>query len=90
LPATVTDGTASTSTVTSAERSVPTNGDLTEVVFALGLGSNVVARGLSATYPPEVAALPVVGYQRMIAAEPVAAFSRTLVVASSAAGRPAR
>ena len=76
--------------MTSAERIVPINGDLTEVVFALGFGSNVVARDLSATYPPELAALPVVGYQRMIAAEPVTAFSPTLVVASSPAGRPAR
>ena len=76
--------------MTSAERIVPINGDLTEVVFAPGSTATSSIGGLSATYPPEVAALPVVGYQRMIAAEPVAAFSRTLVVASSASGRPAR
>jgi ABC-type hemin transport system substrate-binding protein len=60
------------------------------VVFAPGSTATSSIGGLSATYPPEVAALPVVGYQRMIAAESVAAFSRTLVVTSSAAGRPAR
>jgi iron complex transport system substrate-binding protein len=44
--------------VTSAERIVPINGGLTEVVFALGLGSNVVARGLSATYRPKLLRYP--------------------------------
>jgi iron complex transport system substrate-binding protein len=75
--------------VTSAERIVLINGPHRGGLRA-GFDSNVVDRDLSATYLPEVAALPVVGYQRMIAAEPVTAFSRTLVVASSAAGRPAR
>ena len=42
----------------STERIVPVDGDLAEVVFALGLGDQVVATDLSATYPPEADALP--------------------------------
>lgn len=86
LPVTVRDSTATTSTITSTERIVPINGDLTEVVYALGLGGSVVARDLSATYPPEVADVPVVGYQRAISPEPIAAFRPTVVLANTLAG----
>ncbi|MGQ0776575.1 MAG: heme/hemin ABC transporter substrate-binding protein [Pseudonocardiales bacterium] len=86
LPVTVRDSTATTSTITSSERIVPINGDLTEVVYALGLGGSVVARDLSATYPPEVADVPVIGYQRSISPEPIAAFEPTVVLANTLAG----
>ena len=58
LPVTVVDETGAEMTIESIERIIPLDGDVAEVVFALGLGDNVVATDLSATYPPEADALP--------------------------------
>ncbi len=88
LPVTVVDATGTEVTVTSAERIIPANGDLAEVVFALGLGERVVARDVSATYPPEIEAVPSVGYQRTLPIEPIAAFEPTVVLANTSAGPP--
>lgn len=88
LPVTVTDETGTAITVESIERIIPLDGDIAEVVFALGLGANVVATDLSATYPPEADALPEIGYQRALSAEAVAAFSPTVLLATDIAGPP--
>ena len=64
------------------------NGDLTEAVFALGLGDHVVARDLSATSPAEAAALPSIGYQRALTSETIAALDPTVVLANTLAGPP--
>ena len=88
LPVTVTDETGTAVTVSSVERIIPLDGDIAEVVFALGLGANVVATDLSATYPPEADALPEIGYQRALSAEAVAAFAPTVLLATDIAGPP--
>lgn len=88
LPVTVRDSSGAEVTVESAARVLPVNGDLVEVVYALGLGDAVVARDLSATYPPEVEQLPVVGYQRALNPEPIAALEPTVVLANTLAGPP--
>ena len=88
LPVTITDDTGTRVTITSIDRIIPVDGDLAEIVFALGLGDNVVATDLSATYPAEADALPQIGYQRALSAEPIAAFEPTLVLATDLA-RPA-
>ena len=88
LPVTVTDETGAEITVTSIERIIPLDGDVAEIVFALGLGDNVVATDLSATYPPEADALPEIGYQRALSAEAVAAFAPTVLLATDIAGPP--
>lgn len=67
-------------------RILPVDGDLAEIVFAIGLGDQVVATDISATYPPEADALPEVGYQRALAPEPIAAFEPTIVLATDLAG----
>jgi iron complex transport system substrate-binding protein len=67
-------------------RIIPVDGDLAEIVFALGLGDHVVATDLSATYPPEAAAKPEIGYQRALMPEPILAFSPTIVLATDLAG----
>ena len=64
------------------ERIIPVNGDLAEVVYALGLGDQVVATDISATYPAEAQATPKIGYQRALVAETI------LVVRTD--GRPGR
>lgn len=70
-------------------RIVAIGGPVTEIVFALGGGARVVAVDTSSVYPPEVTALPQVGYQRTISAESVIAAAPDLVVASADAGPPA-
>jgi iron complex transport system substrate-binding protein len=88
LPVSLTDSTGTAVTIESVERIVPVDGDLAEVVFALGLGDNVVATDLSATYPPEVDRVPDIGYQRALNAEPIASVEPTVVLATDLAGPP--
>jgi iron complex transport system substrate-binding protein len=71
-----------------AARIVPVNGDLAEVVYALGLGDQVVATDISATYPPEAAATPKIGYQRTLVAETILSYEPTVVLADDLAGPP--
>jgi iron complex transport system substrate-binding protein len=71
------------------KRIITIGGAVTETVFALGHGAQVVAVDTSSVFPPEVARLPQVGYQRTIAAETVLSLSPDLVVASAEAGPPA-
>lgn len=70
-------------------RIVAIGGAVTETLFALGLGSQVVAVDTSSSFPEGVHALPRIGYQRTLAAETVLAFRPTLVLASHEAGPPA-
>jgi iron complex transport system substrate-binding protein len=80
LPVTVTDGTGTEVTVTDVSRIIPLNGDIAEVIWALGLGGNVVAADVSATYPPEAQQLPSIGYQLALNAEAILSFSPTVVI----------
>jgi iron complex transport system substrate-binding protein len=72
----------------SAARIIPVNGDLAEVVYALGLGDQVVATDISATYPPEAQKTPKIGYQRTLVAETILAHQPTIVLADDLAGPP--
>lgn len=87
-PLVITDETGEEITIESVERIIPLDGTVAEVVFALGMGDNVVATDLSATWPPEADALPEIGYQRSLAAETVAAFNPTVLLATDIAGPP--
>jgi len=100
-PATIPDGTpagtpistpAGTGTATDPDaqhqRILPVDGDLAEIVFALGLGDRVVATDISATFPPAADDLPEIGYQRALAPEPIAVFEPTIVLATDLAGPP--
>ena len=88
LPAQITDALGNQVTVTDISRIVVINGDVTEVVFALGLGENVVAVDTSATHPAEVTNLPQVGYQRRLSAEGVLSMDPTVVIGNTNAGPP--
>jgi iron complex transport system substrate-binding protein len=89
LPASVTDKDAQAITITSIERIVSLNGDITEIIFALGLGQYVVGVDTSATYPPEeVKQRSNIGYQRRLNAEGILALQPTLVIGSASAGPP--
>jgi iron complex transport system substrate-binding protein len=86
LPVTVTGADGVEVTVDDASRIIPVNGDIAEVVFALGLGDAVVGTDVSATYPPEADALPEVGYQRTLLAEQILSLDPSVVVANTDAG----
>jgi iron complex transport system substrate-binding protein len=88
LPVTVENADGSTTEVTDVSRIVPLNGDIAEVVFALGLGADVVATDISATHPAKAAALPKVGYQRSLNAEGILSFQPTVVIGNVDAGPP--
>src|SRR3954469_9189268 len=59
---------------------------LTEMVFALGKGHNVVAVDLSSTYPDSAKLLPTVGYHRMLSAEGIISMKPDLVMHSNDIG----
>ena len=80
LPVTLTDASGTEVTISDVSRLVVLNGDMTEMIFALGLGENIVAVDVSATYPPQVRELPSVGYQLAVSAEAILSFQPTLVV----------
>jgi iron complex transport system substrate-binding protein len=70
-------------------RLVTLGGDITEIVYALGAGDQVVGADTSSVYPAAADALPKVGYQRQLAAEGVLSLRPTLILASDEAGPPA-
>jgi iron complex transport system substrate-binding protein len=67
---------------------VPLNGDLAEIVFALGLGAEVVGVDTSATYPPEAKSKPKIGYQRTLNAEGIISLGPTIALGTEEAGPP--
>ena len=87
LPVTAKDKDGKVVVVKDASRIVPLNGDIAEVIFALGLTRNIVGVDTSATYPAKaVAGLPKIGYQRTLSAEGILSLRPTLVVGSALAG----
>lgn len=70
-------------------RIISVGGAITETVFALGAGDEVVAVDTSSIYPAAVHALPKVGYQRTLSAEGILALSPDLLIVSEEAGPPA-
>ena len=70
------------------KRIVTIGGAATEIVFALGAGSSIVATDLSSIYPPQARELPMVGYVRNISPEGVLSMEPDLVIATGALGPP--
>ncbi len=79
-------------TISDISRIVSLNGDLTEIIFELGLGDNVVGVDVTTTYPAEAAALndqgKTVGFAQQLAAEAVIRFDPTLVIGDQQVGPP--
>lgn len=71
------------------ERIITLGGPVTEVVYALGAGDQVIATDISSTWPAAVASLKKIGYQRTLSAENIIALQPTLILASAEAGPPA-
>jgi iron complex transport system substrate-binding protein len=89
LPVTVTGADGNDVTVSDISRIIPLNGDIAEIVWALGLGGNVVGVDVSATYPAEETnKLPQIGYQRDLAAEGILSLEPTVIIGDQDAGPP--
>ena len=71
-----------------ASRLVSVGGSVTEIVYALGAGADVVGVDTSSTYPEAATQLPQVGYQRRLSAEGVLSLKPDVVLVSSDAGPP--
>ncbi len=69
-------------------RIVALNGDVAEIIWALGLGNDVVGTDLSATYPAAAARLHNIGYQRQLTAEPILALKPSIIIGTPDAGPP--
>ncbi len=71
-------------TVTDTSRIVSLTGDITEIIFELGLGDRVVAVDITTTYPPAANDLKTsgrsVGFGQALAAESVLRYEPTLVL----------
>ncbi|MFD7454924.1 hemin ABC transporter substrate-binding protein [Kitasatospora sp. NPDC059827] len=85
LPATTASADGRQVTVTSAERIIPLNGSLAELVFSLGLGPKAVARDVSTTFQ-QAAALPVITQAHEVSAEGVLSLHPTVVLADRSTG----
>ena len=59
---------------------------LTEMVFALGKGHDIVACDLSSTYPDSAKLLPTVGYHRALSPESIISMNPDLVIHSNDIG----
>lgn len=67
------------------EKIVTLGGDVTEIVFALGAQSSLVARDSTSQWPQAANDLPDVGYLRQLNAEGILSMRPTLVLASAQA-----
>ncbi|KOU58078.1 heme/hemin ABC transporter substrate-binding protein [Streptomyces sp. IGB124] len=85
LPVTVASADGTQVTVASADRVIPLTGSLNEIVHTLGLGEQVVARDITATFE-QAAALPVVTRGHDVSAESVLSLRPTLVLAETTTG----
>ncbi|HLR33590.1 MAG TPA: helical backbone metal receptor [Fodinibius sp.] len=74
--------------ITDDSRIVTLGSSITETVFALGMGEQVIAVDQSSTYPQEVHQLPKVPYVRTLNAEGILSLNPSLVLSTSDA-RPA-
>ena len=61
-------------------RVISVGGSVTEIVYALGAGSKLVAVDQTSLHPPEAQDLPDVGYLRALSAEPILSLAPDLVL----------
>ncbi|WP_327356535.1 heme/hemin ABC transporter substrate-binding protein [Streptomyces sp. NBC_01304] len=85
LPVTVDSADGKKVTVKSTDRIVPLTGSLNEIVFTLGLGKQVVARDITATFE-QADRLPVVTRGHDVSAESVLSLKPTVVLADTSTG----
>ncbi|MEU4918159.1 ABC transporter substrate-binding protein [Streptomyces parvus] len=85
LPVTVDSADGEKVTIDSTDRIVPLTGSLSEIVFTLGFGKQVVARDITATFE-QASRLPVVTRAHDVSAESVLSLKPTIVLADTTTG----
>ncbi|MGW7092110.1 heme/hemin ABC transporter substrate-binding protein [Streptomyces sp. NPDC054874] len=85
LPVTVDSADGTKVTIGSTDRIVPLTGSLSEIVFTLGFGKQVVARDITATFE-QAEKLPVVTRAHDVSAESVLSLKPTIVLADTTTG----
>lgn len=85
---TVTDAYGEEIVIEDTSRIISIGGSVTEIVFVLGAGDQVVARDSSSLYPVEVNSLEDIGYVRTLSAEPILSLDPTLIITTEDAGPP--
>ncbi|WP_424568955.1 heme/hemin ABC transporter substrate-binding protein [Streptomyces sp. CH-036] len=85
LPMTVDSADGKKVTIDSTDRIVPLTGSLSEIVFTLGFGKQVVARDITATFE-QAEKLPVVTRAHDVSAESVLSLKPTIVLADTTTG----
>lgn len=68
-----------------AEKLISIGGDVTEIVYALGAGNEMVARDSTSLHPQAVLTLPDVGYMRQLNTEGILSMHPSLVLSSELA-----
>lgn len=87
-PVTVTDFYGNEVTITDRSRIISIGGAVTEVIYELGYGDNLIAVDESSIYPEAATELPQVGYLRFLSAEPILSYEPTLIITTEDAGPP--
>jgi iron complex transport system substrate-binding protein len=72
--------------VLAADRLITVGGSVTETVFALGKGDEIVADDITSYYPEPADKLPKVGYMRTLSAEGILSLKPTFILADGGAG----
>ena len=73
-------------TAQAAERLLTIGGAVTEIVYALGKGDEIIANDITSYYPDAANKLPKVGYMRTLSAEGLLSLRPTLIIADAGAG----
>lgn len=72
-----------------ARRIISIGGAITEILYALNAGGEIVAVDTTSNFPESVQKLPNVGYARALSAEGILALAPTQIITSEDAGPPA-
>lgn len=84
----VTDAKGRAVTIGSAQRIISLGPDVTEILYALGVGDRIVAVDRSSRFPPETASKANVGYRRSLNPEGLVSLRPDLIVAAEDIGPP--
>jgi iron complex transport system substrate-binding protein len=69
-----------------AERIISIGGDVTEILYAIGMDERIIAVDTTSRYPARTKGLPNVGYMRRLSAEPILALTPDHIIAIADAG----
>jgi ABC-type hemin transport system, periplasmic component len=83
-PITITGRDGVETVIDDVSRIVTIGGSVTEIVYALGFGPNVVGTDITSTYPRQVFRLPRLGALRQSSAESILSLDPSLVITTTA------